>query len=98
MNNARIDILDSSNNQQPIKSMKKVILSLIKAYQRSWLIRSPLLKTLFLSDQACRFTPTCSQYAYQAIGRYGIMRGSWIALRRIVRCHPWSKGGKDPIK
>ncbi len=78
--------------------MKKLALCLIKLYQRSWFFRSPILKTLFLSDAACRFTPTCSEYTYQAISRYGIIRGSWLGLRRIFRCHPWSKGGNDPLK
>lgn len=78
--------------------MKKFALSLIKIYQKSWLYRSPILKTLFLSDLACRFQPSCSNYAYQAITRYGIIRGSWLGLKRISRCHPWSPGGKDPLK
>jgi len=78
--------------------MKRFILSLIKAYQKSFLVRSPLLKTLFLSDAACRFRPTCSEYTYQAIERYGIILGSLKGLRRILKCHPWSKGGYDPVK
>jgi hypothetical protein len=44
----------------------------------------------------CRFTPTCSQYAIDAIRRYGSARGSWMALRRVCRCHPWGGGGFDP--
>lgn len=78
--------------------LKKVILNLIRFYQRSWFFRSPILKTLFLSDAACRFTPTCSEYTYQAIEKYGIMRGGWLGLRRIIRCHPWNKGGYDPLR
>lgn len=72
--------------------MKPSILFLIRAYQR---FASPLFVSLF--GQQCRFTPTCSEYAYQAIGRYGILYGSWLGVKRIVRCHPWSKGGSDPI-
>lgn len=60
----------------------------IKAYQR---LISPLL------PPSCRFTPTCSNYALQAIERYGIGRGGWLALRRIGRCHPWNPGGYDPV-
>lgn len=77
--------------------MKKLVLSLIKAYRKSWLFRSPILKFLFLSDAACRFRPTCSEYTYQAIEGYGIIRGSLLGLKRIIKCHPWSKGGYDPV-
>lgn len=52
---------------------------------------SPLL------GPSCRFTPTCSSYAYTAIERYGIARGGWLAITRIVRCHPWNPGGHDPV-
>lgn len=78
--------------------MKRLFLYLIRIYQRSLLFRLPIFKTLFLSDAVCRFRPTCSEYAYQAISRYGIMRGSWLSLKRIIRCHPWSKGGWEPLK
>jgi len=78
--------------------MKKLVLLLIKIYQESWFYRSKILKNLFLSDSACRFTPSCSEYTYQAISKYGIMRGSILGLRRIIKCHPWNKGGYDPLK
>lgn len=78
--------------------MKRLVLSLIRAYQKSWFFRSPILKSLFLSDAACRFQPTCSEYTYQAIERYGIIRGSLLGLKRITKCHPWSKGGFDPLR
>lgn len=78
--------------------MKQLALSLIRLYQKSFLVRSPILKTLFLSDSACRFYPTCSEYTYQAIERYGIIRGGILGLKRIMKCHPWSKGGDDPLK
>jgi len=77
--------------------VKKTILALIRLYQKSWFFRSPLLKFLFLSDAACRFKPTCSEYTYQAIERYGIIRGSLLGLKRIVKCHPWQQGGFDPV-
>jgi len=76
--------------------MKKIILALIRFYQRS-LNFGGVFKYLFLTDKACRFYPTCSEYCYQAIEKYGIIRGVFVGLKRIVRCHPWSQGGKDPL-
>lgn len=46
---------------------------------------------------SCRFTPTCSQYALEALRRHGPLRGSWLALKRILRCHPWGGSGYDPV-
>ncbi|QTA92741.1 Putative membrane protein insertion efficiency factor, YidD-like [Desulfonema magnum] len=45
----------------------------------------------------CRFYPTCSEYAYQAVSRYGLLKGSWMSLKRILRCHPFNPGGIDPV-
>lgn len=61
---------------------------LVRAYQ---MVLSPLL------GPNCRFQPTCSAYALQAIKRHGGIRGSWLAVRRIVRCHPWGGSGFDPV-
>lgn len=55
---------------------------------------------LFLSPQipsSCRFQPTCSQYGYEAIQRYGLVKGAWMAIRRICRCYPFCQGGYDPV-
>jgi len=68
--------------------MKHVILALIRFYQR---FISPAL------PPSCRFTPTCSQYSYEAIERYGLLKGGWLSLRRVARCHPWNPGGYDPV-
>lgn len=46
---------------------------------------------------SCRFTPTCSSYAITSIEKYGLLKGGWLALRRIGRCHPWNPGGHDPV-
>jgi putative membrane protein insertion efficiency factor len=68
--------------------MKPVFLSGIRLYQR---ILSPALAP------SCRFVPSCSQYAYEAIEKYGVIKGGWLALRRIGRCHPLHPGGYDPV-
>ncbi|MCX7706928.1 MAG: membrane protein insertion efficiency factor YidD [Anaerolineae bacterium] len=46
---------------------------------------------------SCRFYPSCSEYMYQAIDKYGVRRGGWLGLRRLSRCHPWHPGGFDPV-
>ena len=70
--------------------MKKILLTLIKVYRK---YISPLKV-----KPSCIFVPTCSEYALQAIEKYGALKGSLLALRRILRCHPFSKGGYDPLK
>lgn len=50
-----------------------------------------------LTPPACRFTPTCSSYAIEALRRHGAVRGSWLAMKRIARCHPWGGSGYDPV-
>ena len=68
--------------------MRRIVLWSIRAYQ---VVLSPLL------PRACRFWPSCSRYAYQAIERHGLGRGGWLALRRLARCHPFHPGGIDPV-
>ena len=77
--------------------IKRVVLASIRFYQKYLSFDTGVLKFLFLTDLACRFTPRCSEYMYQAIGRYGIIYGLFLGLRRILRCHPWSNGGDDPV-
>ncbi len=77
---------------------KKGVLTLIRIYQKTSFFQALLAKALFLSDAVCRFSPTCSEYTYQAIEKYGVVKGSWLGFRRIIRCHPWSKGGIDSVK
>lgn len=78
--------------------MKKTVLFLIRFYQKHLAFDSRIFKLFFLTDKVCRFKPTCSEYTYQAIEGHGIIRGGWFGIRRIVRCHPWNKGGHDPLK
>lgn len=78
--------------------MKKIILKLIHIYKNTELFRGALAKQLFLNESACRFSPTCSDYTYQAVEKYGTIKGLFIGFKRIIRCHPWSKGGFDPVK
>ena len=75
--------------KQGNKIMKKILLFLIKIYQKGI---SPYL------GRRCRFYPTCSEYSKQAIIKYGAVKGSYLAIKRILKCHPFHKGGYDPLK
>jgi uncharacterized protein len=71
-----------------MQMVKNIALQLLRGYK--WAI-SPMLPT------ACRYVPTCSEYAMEAVDRYGALRGSWMALRRVLRCHPFAGSGYDPV-
>jgi putative membrane protein insertion efficiency factor len=71
-----------------MQSVKYVTLQLLRAYR--WAI-SPTLPA------ACRYVPTCSEYAMEAVERYGAVRGGWMALGRLLRCHPFAASGYDPV-
>ena len=68
--------------------MKYVLIGLLKAYRFAI---SPLY------GQVCRYHPTCSAYALGAVQAHGALRGTWLAMRRVARCHPWAAGGLDPV-
>ncbi|GKV55909.1 putative membrane protein insertion efficiency factor [Sporosarcina sp. NCCP-2222] len=68
--------------------MKYILMSLIKIYQK---IISPL------TPPTCRFYPTCSHYGIEAIEKHGALKGTWLAIRRISKCHPFHEGGFDPV-
>ena len=70
------------------QAAKRAALFLIKGYRYSI---SPLL------GQHCRYYPSCSSYTYLAIERYGVLHGSWLGVKRLLRCHPWHEGGYDPV-
>ncbi len=68
--------------------MKAIALWLLRFYQIAISPRLP---------PACRFTPTCSEYTYEAIQRYGFLRGGWLGIKRVTRCNPFNPGGYDPV-
>ena len=68
--------------------MKLLLIGLVRGYR-------VFISPLFLPS--CRFQPTCSQYAIEALDRHGALKGSWLATRRICRCHPFNAGGYDPV-
>ena len=67
---------------------QRMVLILLRGYK---LFLSPLL------PPACRFQPTCSEFAAEAVGLHGVLRGGWLALKRLLRCHPFHRGGFDPV-
>lgn len=69
-------------------AMAKIATSFVRLYQ---------LTFASLVGSCCRFQPTCSDYAKEAYQKYGFLKGSWLIVKRLLRCHPWAKGGYDPV-
>jgi len=78
-------------------NMRKSILYLILFYQKTSFFHKALFRNLFLTDAVCKYEPTCSNYTYQAVEKYGVFKGLFLGFKRIIRCHPWAKGGLDPV-
>lgn len=83
--------------QSPLKDLPRtprywprwVLLLLVRLYQKTFSRALPV--------NTCRFYPTCSHYGYEAIYKYGVLKGGWLALRRVLRCNPFNPGGYDPV-
>ena len=77
--------------------MKKILVSLIRGYQKINFLGNPIFRTFFVADASCRYSPTCSDYMIGSIERFGAAKGVVLGIKRIISCHPFSKGGFDPI-
>ncbi len=82
----------SNSSSRPTITLKKIVIFpfvfLIRFYQ---IVISPL------TPAACRYSPTCSQYSLEAFKKYGVLKGGWLAIKRIFSCHPWGGSGYDPV-
>jgi uncharacterized protein len=76
--------------------MKLLLLGLIRLYQKTLSFDHGIAGKIF-GERFCRFYPSCSEYTYQAIAKYGVTLGIFKGFRRIIRCHPWNDGGYDPL-
>lgn len=75
---------------------KMMVLMIIKIYQKTLSFDHGPLAKIF-PFWGCRFHPSCSQYTYEAVNRYGVVNGCYLGFKRLLRCHPWAKGGYDPV-
>lgn len=75
--------------ERKMNVMKRILIAIVKLYRK---YISPMKRV-----PTCRFTPTCSEYALEALQRYGAIKGSYLAVRRILKCHPFHEGGFDPV-
>ncbi len=78
----------TATSQAILQAPRHAVVLLIRGYQK-------LISPAF--PPTCRFTPSCSAYAVTSVERYGVVKGGWLAVKRIARCHPWNLGGHDPV-
>ena len=82
-------LVNAVTNNTLVNTMRHIAIFIVRMYQ--------VLISPFLPANSCRFYPTCSQYAIEAIRRHGILYGGWLTLKRILKCHPYHEGGIDPV-
>jgi hypothetical protein len=79
--------------------MKRIVLWIIRIYQKTLSLDHGYLGKLLPKYRGCKFTPTCSEYTYEAINKYGVFKGSSMGINRLKRCNPWTPAGQyDPVK
>lgn len=78
--------------------LKKILLAIIELYQKTISPDHSKIGNHLYPYGYCKYTPSCSQYSYEAINNYGSCKGFYLSIMRILRCNPWSKGGYDPVK
>jgi hypothetical protein len=77
---------------------RSFFLLIIKGYQKTFSFDHGIMGKIFPNTRYCKFSPTCSEYSYGAIEKYGVLRGGYLSLKRIVKCNPWSEAGQyDPV-
>jgi len=81
-------VTGEQGNSRPVHIIQLLLIGVIRIYRTAV---SPLL------PPRCRFYPSCSEYAEQALRRHGVLRGGWMAVVRLAKCHPWHPGGYDPV-
>jgi putative membrane protein insertion efficiency factor len=78
--------------------LKRFVLFLIKIYQKTLSYDHGAMGKLYPNTRYCKFTPTCSEYGYEAINKHGVVKGGLLTIKRVVRCNPWAKAGQyDPV-